>query len=59
LIVKERRRYLRATGRYDITPFVACAMWDQTGCRYKEEFTPEIKKAIDGYVSVADLDLGI
>lgn len=59
LIVKERRRFIHSTGGYDITPFVACAMWDRTGCRHKEEFTAEIKKAIDCAVSMVDLELGI
>ena len=58
LIVKERRRHLR-TGGDEITPFVACSMWDRTGCRHKEPFTPEIKAAIDNAVSTVNLDLGI
>lgn len=58
LIVKERRRKLRLGG-YDITPFVACAMWERTGCRYKEPFTDEIRSAIDNAIASVDLDLGI
>jgi hypothetical protein len=49
LIVKERHRRLRSGGD-EITPFVACSMWERTGCRYKEEFTAEVKAVIDNAV---------
>lgn len=49
LIVKERHRHL-TNGGDDVTPFVACSMWERTGCRYKEEFTAEVKTAIDNAV---------
>ena len=55
LIVKERKRHLR-TGGDDITPFVACSMWERTGCRYKEEFTAEVKAAIDNAVKSVEVD---
>ena len=58
LIVREHKRRLRKGGD-DITRFVACTNYELTGCRYRENFTPEIKSRIDNFVSSVDLDLGI
>jgi predicted metal-binding protein len=55
LIVNERKRHL-TNGGDDVTPFVACSMWERTGCRYKEGFTAEVKAAIDNAVTNVEVE---
>jgi len=42
LIVKEHRRRQRGTVD-SVTTFVACTMYERTGCHYTEPLSPEIK----------------
>jgi len=54
LIVKEHHRRQRGLEDY-VTSFVACTMFERTGCFYTEQFTPEI----EALLKKADAELAL